>query len=101
MQDLEKKRILLAKERAASKPGTSPVYPRDRPVKNCRGKGEKGGKKADDVSRESVIPRRARGDTRRFEKGEASDERIRSALERKNVTVVRPQGEEKLAGARH
>lgn len=37
----------------------------------------------------------------RREGREASDERIRSALERKNVTVVRPQGEEKLAVARH
>lgn len=30
---------------------------------------------------------------------EGSDERIRPALERKNVTVIRPQGEEKLAVA--
>lgn len=40
-------------------------------------------------------------DAARREGREASDERIRSALERKNVTVVRPQGEEKLAEARH
>lgn len=38
---------------------------------------------------------------RREGKEESLDERIRSTLERKNVTVVRPQGEEKLAVARH
>lgn len=35
------------------------------------------------------------------EREEAPDERIRPALERKNVTVIRPQGEEKLAVASH
>lgn len=51
------------------------------------------------ASRELHVPK-----TRCVEKGERereADERIRSALEWKNVTVVRPQGEEKLAVARH
>lgn len=41
-------------------------------------------------------PAKTRG---RREQEKAPDERIRPALERKNVTVIRPQGEEKLAVA--